>query len=430
MTPQHSNITTTQYSKLFKYSILISLALLPTLFFSYSRSTTKIAIAIYSICLLALIFDKTKGDKKEKSFLYWWIIFSLCSFFLATGISQIINESFVPNRLDSPSRLLFSSLIFYAVYRYEINFNKLLKIVIPLGTLFFLIYLILWPENSILAKNRWVGRLSLPAIDPILLSTWLTCYGLICLSFIEFKSTSTNAIKNIIFFSAFLVTILVALITESRTSWLATPIYVSFLILKQKKLILKIGLVVIITLSILFLINYTSNALIRINQAIFEASSYFNGGSKESSVGYRIDMGMLAFKALSLKPFFGWGEQLFLTQDLSEYLSINFMSSTLFLAKNSGFHNDFYAAIVRSGLLGAFAYISTFFTPLILFIHFHLKGETHSKQTCSSGIAIIITCIIASITVEILAYKYSVSIFGYLIAGIMAQVLRENQSTK
>jgi O-antigen ligase len=138
-------------------------------------------------------------------------------------------------------------------------------------------------------------------------------------------------------------------------------------------------------------------------------------------------MGMLAFKALSLKPLFGWSENLFLTPSIADLSATHYTPSTLFLAKHTGFHNDFYAAIVRSGSLGAFAYACTFFTPLLLFIHLIIRGKSYSKSTCFSGLAIIITCVIASMTVEVIAYKYSVSLFGFLIAGIMAQALWEYQ---
>jgi O-antigen ligase len=190
---------------------------------------------------------------------------------------------------------------------------------------------------------------------------------------------------------------------------------------------IKIGFFLVTTLLMLYFINHLSSSIARIDQAVMEIRNYFNGTSKETSVGVRIDMGMLAFKALFLKPLFGWGENLFTTPDIANHLATHYTPSTIFLAKNTGFHNDLYSAIVRSGSLGAFAYLTTLITPLMLFAYFIVKGNPHSKPVCFSGLAVIISCIIASMTVEILAYKYSVSLFGYLIAGIMGQVLWQNQ---
>jgi O-antigen ligase len=282
-------------------------------------------------------------------------------------------------------------------------------------------------EQIRLGTEMWQGRLALPFIDPILLSTWLTCFGLLSLSFVKIQSNVVGWLKSTILIITFFTAIYIALLTDSRTSWLAVPILILVLAFNHSNKYIKIGFFLVTTFLLLYSINHLSSSMARIDQAVLEIKSYFNFSSKETSVGIRIDMGMLAFKALSLRPFFGWSENLFFTPDVANLLANHYTQPTLFLAKHTGFHNDFYAAIVRSGSLGAFAYACTFFTPLLLFIHLLIRGKSYSRSTCFSGLAIIITCIIASMTVEILSYKYSVSLFGYLIAGIMAQTLWENQ---
>jgi O-antigen ligase len=423
------NTPTQGFGTFLSYVLVVLLTALPIFFFSIGGSTTRIAIATYLVCLIALVFNAISSDKSATNYpkLYWWVIFSLWTYFLATGISQIANQSFVPNRLDAPSRLVFSGLIFYAVYHYRINFIKILKVAVPISIILFLLFLTFKNDQIVVAKNMWGGRLSLPFIDPILLSAWLTCFGLLCLSFINIQFKASSILKNTFFIATFITTIYIALITESRNSWFAIPLLASILIFKQPNKWLKIGFILFTTICIFYLINHVSSSLTRIDQAILEIKNYFNGTAKETSVGIRIDMGMLAFKALSLKPIFGWSENLFITPEIDNHLAMYYTPSTIFLAKYTGFHNDFYAAIVRSGSLGAFAFVTTLLTPLIVFIGFLFKGNASSRPVCFNGLAVIITCIIASMTAEILSYKYSVSLFGYLIAGIMAHVLWQNQ---
>lgn len=422
------NVQTNGFGTIISGVIVFLITMLPILFFCVEGSTTRIAITTYFVCLIALIFDKqTSANAPKKPVVYWWILFGLSSYLFATGISQIANDSFTPNRLDSPLRLALSGLIFYVVFRYKINFTKLLKFSVPIGITFLFIQLAFKPEQLQLGTKMWNGRLALPFIDPILLSAWLICFALLCMSFIKIKFNTTSLLKNIIFTVALVVAIYIALLTQSRTSWLAIPIFILISILNQSNKYVKVGFFLIFTLLILYLFIHVSSSLARIDQAILEIKNYFYSDLKATPVGIRIDMGMLAFKALSLKPLFGWSEQFFLTPDIALHLTNNYTPQTLFLAKNGGFHNDFYAAIVRSGLLGAFAYTCTLFTPLLLFISLVKRGNCYSRSVCFSGLAIIITCIIASLTVEILAYKYSVSLFGYLITGTMAQALWQNE---
>jgi O-antigen ligase len=413
-------------------SIIVFLfTMLPILFFSLGGSTTRIAISIYIICFISLIFNRQSSfNNPRKPFIYWWIIFSLSSYLLATSISQFANDSFTPNRLDAPLRIALSGLIFYTVFRYKINFTKLLKFSIPIGIGLLFVQMFFESEQIKLGTEMWQGRLALPFIDPILLSTWLTCFGLLSLSFIKIQFNVVGFLKSMILIVTFFTAIYIALLTDSRTSWLSIPILILILTFNQRGKYIKIGFLLVSTLLVLYLINHLNNSMARIDQAVLEIKNYFNGSSKETSVGVRIDMGMLAFKALSLKPFFGWSENLFFTPNIADFLANHYAPPTLFLAKETGFHNDLYAAIVRSGSLGAFAYACTFFTPMFLFIYFLIRGNNYLRSTCFGGLAIIITCTIASMTAEIISYKYSVSLFGYLIAGTMAQTLWENQEVK
>lgn len=419
-------------SKLLSLSVVVSLLTQPVFFFSISGWATRIGIATYLLCLLAFIFDRNSPNNQTSPYpkLYWWIFFSLCTFFLATAISQIANQTFTPNRLDSPSRLLFSTLIFYAVYRYKIDFVKILKISIPLSLFFLLLYMEFNSKQIELAKSFWGGRLSLPFIDPILLSTWLTCFGLLSLSFFKSDFQFFSIIKNIIFISSSVIFIYIALTTESRTGWLAIPVVILILTFKPSTTWIKVFYLIMASAAILYFASTMSTTATRIDQAILEMRNFLNGSFKESSVGIRMEMGNLALKALSWKPFFGWSESLFTTSEIKIHLNSHFTPSTLHLGQHTGFHNDFYAAIVRSGSLGIFAYASTFLTPLFFFLYLFFKGDFESRLIASNGLAVIITCIIASMTVEILAYKYSVTIFSYLISGLMAQALWINQVWK
>lgn len=419
-------------SQFISFSIVALLIAQPIFLFSIGGWVTRVGIAIYVACLISLLFDRLAPQQEniKHTKLYWWIIFSLGTYFLATGLSQIVNGTFVPNRLDAPSRLLFSILIFYAVFKYRIDFSKILQISIPLSIAFFFLFIELKPDQITLAKSFWGGRYSLPFIDPILLSAWLTCFGLICLTFTNDEVKFSSIAKNIIFILVFGSTLFMAFTTESRTGWLAIPITLIIFLFKPFKLWAKL-LIILIALAFLIYIVMTFPAILnRLELAQLELRTYFTTRFQVTSVGARMEMGALAIKALSLKPYFGWSETLFTNQEIASYLTKTYAEYTLFLAKNTGFHSDVYAAMVRSGALGIFAYLATFLTPLLLFFYLLIKGAKEVKNIALAGLATIVTCMIASATVEILAYKYSVTIFSYLIAGLMAQALWKHQVSK
>jgi hypothetical protein len=420
-----------QFSNFISFVIVALLLAQPIFLFSIGGWVTRVGIAIYLACLFSLLFDKLAPQKvKTKTTkLYWWIVFTLGTYFLATGLSQLVNWTFVPNRLDAPSRLLFSTLIFYAVFRYRIDFSKILKISIPLSIAFFFIFIEFNPDQ-LLSKSSWEGRYSLPFIDPILLSVWLTCFGLICLMFTNDEVNFLSFTKNLIYMLCFGLTIFMAFSTETRSGLIAIPVILIIFFFKPFKLWAKLLIILIALACIMYFAMSLPAFFARINSAFLELKTYFTTGFHVTSVGIRMEMGALAFEALSLRPYFGWSETLFTNPEIAIYLTKTYAEFTLFIAKNSGFHSDIYAAMVRSGALGIFAYFSTFLTPLLLFFYLFFKGVKEVKNISLMGLTTIITCMIASATVEILAYKYSVTIFSYLIAGLMGEALWKNQASK
>jgi hypothetical protein len=239
------------------FSIVALLIAQPIFLFSIGGWVTRVGIAIYVACLISLLFDRLAQQQEniKPTKLYWWFVFSLGTYFLATGLSQIVNGTFVPNRLDAPSRLLFSILIFYAVFKYRIDFSKILQISIPLSIAFFFIFIELRPDQITLAKSFWGGRYSLPFIDPILLSAWLSCFGLICLTFTNDEVKFSSIVKNIIFMLVFGLTVFMAFITESRTGWLAIPVTLIIFLFKPFKLWAKLLITLISLACVIYMVT-------------------------------------------------------------------------------------------------------------------------------------------------------------------------------
>ncbi len=421
-----------QFSKIISCSIVTLLFAQTIFIFSIGGWVTRVGTAIYVACLISLIFDRFSSQPANSKLtkLYCWIAFSLATYFLTTVLSQIVNSTFIPSRLDAPSRLLFSILIFYTVFKYRISFSKILKVSIPFGIAFFFIFIELNSDQMILNKSSWGGRFSLPFMDPILLSVWLTCFGLICLTFTNDEVKFLSFIKNFIYMLCFALTVFMAFITESRSGWLAIPITLIFFLFKPFKLWAKLLITLTALACLIYMVITLPTILSRLEVALIELKAYFTTEALVTSVGARMEMGAIAIKALSLRPYFGWSETLFSDPEIASYLTKTYTDHTLFLAKNAGFHSDIYASMVRSGALGIFAYLATFLTPLFLFFFLLIRASGEVKNTAMTGLATIITCIIASITVEILPYKFSITIFSYLISGLMAQALWENQLSK
>jgi O-antigen ligase len=121
--------------------------------------------------------------------------------------------------------------------------------------------------------------------------------------------------------------------------------------------------------------------------------------------------------------FFGFGEKYLIisAQKFYDYLPSN-LHQSLYILIGVGPHSDFLAKLLASGIIGALAYVLTFFIPLSFFLKFIGHSLLNLRVTARLGTAYLIGIMIAGLFNETLSLKYLCSFYGLFLAIFLASI--------
>ena len=78
--------------------------------------------------------------------------------------------------------------------------------------------------------------------------------------------------------------------------------------------------------------------------------------------------------------------------------------------------------------MGGISVIGLFFIPLTIFIKYARHHSTKVAKASQLGLAYITCITICSISIEVFNLKYLSSFYGLIIAGLMSQIITEQDS--
>lgn len=396
-------------------SFLSSILTISLLILPLSYMTVKGAFGIQAaLCLLLSILILTIDIKSVSAFFHekysFLILFTLTAIILSVLIGQVTRGQFIFKNYDGPSRLLLALPILIAIFKLKIDFGKVLSFSLPLALLLIFIY-------AASGSHNYGDRLTTDYLDPIFWGNFSIIMGLMCLASIE----DTDSIPMKIYkLSGLGLGVTMSILSQSRAGWVAAvALIVIWLFINRKQLTLKkLILYSLLTIAALIALYLTANNFhSRIDTAILEIIHWSNRTQTESSTGYRLTMWKMTAYLFSLSPWFGYGEYATLPILGDTYIQSFADAESIRTIQCCGPHNEIAAQALRSGLLGVFALLATYFLPAYIFI----KSKAH--QSKSMGIIFCMGIFICGFGTEMLALRVSYTFYAILLAGLLATSL-------
>jgi O-antigen ligase len=389
---------------------IISLLLLPFGFMTFKGLFGALSVICLLLSLLVLRLKQVNSKnffKEEHSFL---IILYLSTTTISLLLTQIIRGDFSAAAYDGPIRLLAALPILIAIYKYRINFPKLVSLVIPGALLGILLYAKFNPGPD-------PARLSNYYLDPIFWGNYSIILGF--LSFASIQSEDRFFIK-IYKISGFVLGISMSLMSQSRAGWIAAIGMVLVLLainwkdLTFKKFITYVFLIASILVSLYFFID---GFKIRIESAISEILIWHSNTQNISSTGIRLNMWKMSIHLFSLSPWVGYGELSTLPVTNDPYILSFADSDSIITIQCCGPHNELAAQALRSGIFGIFSFVATYFIPIFIFI------KSKRTQTTLMGMMLCVGIFICSFATEMLGLKLSYTFYAIFVSGFIATAL-------
>jgi O-antigen ligase len=397
--------------------ILVIIAIAPIFSLIIKGWINGCIFLLFFLCTYSLIAQKNIGSKKINRLVFLGILV-LASNFLLVLIAQLFHEKIALKSFDAPLRILLCIPIFLFLLKNKTNVEDLFRWTLPLTliTTFFYLYL-----NK---GYYWGERAATSYSDPNALGSYIVC--ILGLTMLTIQRKGFHIFYDLFYWVLWSLSIFVgfyiAIQAGTRGSFLAIPIivfaFVKSLSVSQKNKFLLLGLIISL-LILTSLINSYFQA--RIFSGYLEIHQWFNGSQTESSAGYRLSMFKLSIELISQKLLAGYGEFGYKEYLMNITKAGDYSAQAIQIMMTAGPHSTLFETTLNYGLIGLLGYIFLMFAPIYIFY----KSKLTSKWR---GICFILSMLIMGQSIHIFTLKYTSSLFGLLLAWLLSDVIKENQT--
>jgi O-antigen ligase len=382
-----------------------------------------------------LLFLLALYDIYRQPQLYWplwadrrigWLTAALASAFIAILISQTLRWDFHPQAYDAPLRPLAGILVLLFLTARRVNFVKLFQWTCPLAVLIGAAELLVASDPY----HLWGGRLSNYFVDPLSLGQYMLLLGILSAYMINLVEKD-SIIAVILKLAAFIVGLTASVLTESRSAWLAIPVFFLIWIFAVARIrnvkAIAIGVVVLLVVCALAYL-YVPPIHLRLDSALNDYRRYFDGGTRDTSGGLRLSLLRAAWHLFLTQPLYGFGDGG--TPPLQSIPTIQpFYTELLqYALVHNGAHNELFQNMIRSGIFGIISTVLMFGVPLFLFWSAAASRIKEAFAAGVVGLGYIVGVFCFSLTTEAFALKYLVTFYALMVAALAAQIISAEQN--
>ena len=354
-----------------------------------------------------------------------WLVAALAAPLVAVAAVQLLRHEFVPRYFDAPLRLFMAGVILVYLLARRIDFLRLAGIVFPLGVLLSAAYLFGYPGA---AKYFWTyNRMATYFMDPLTLAAHITIAGFVSLFLVDAGGTDPVWLR-VLKYCALGAALAVSIATGSRSGWVMVPLLVSLWLIGHHRVRHPMQVLFsVFAISVACFALYWGSDVVhaRVAKGIEDVVGYFDGGSKDTSLGVRLSLVRANWILFLQNPLYGWG-----FQSLPVLSSIPQMAGFYTPALEgyfvrSGGHNELLQNMMRMGVLGLVSRLMLFLVPAVLFARAARSALPRRRCAGYVGLVAVIGYFTASFSMEVFNLLYASSFYGLLIASFAAVALQE-----
>ena len=326
--------------------------------------------------------------------------------------------------LNGPSRLFLAGVAFLWMNYKKVRFLDAFQIICSISIIL-TIFFATRPDAGVLHD-----RLTTSLIDVDAFSQQICLLGLLQVLLLLFRPT-TSRVVLVMSLISILLAAKMGVASNGRGGWIVIPpvlLIAAFLYKGNKLKLLSFALFIFFGLSLMLAMNKSFYA--RVTSIYSETKAWFSGDPRAGGGG-RLTMWTISWELIKQNPVKGYASKHNLwgpvyQMDSSRYLRNNFRCEDADMARiilcETGEHNEYLHEFLNNGIFGFLAKLLLLLIPLGVFI-IKLKNSGPDDYALSViGICFVVAFMIFGITQGPFAYKFICSFYGFVMAGLNAQI--------
>ena len=405
-------------SAVIERSIAFLLVIYPVLLLTLKGGVNASFLALLLLSISLLIFaDKTDLRAildRDAAFYAGAMAF----FLVPIWLSQSYHHHYAAHSYDAASRYLLAVPVFMLLRRVRFEVIAKVQYGFPLGAIAGLL-----AAKEIIRPEWPHARLGVDFLNVIYFGDLALMLGILSLFSLNWAGRDSPALR-ILKVLGFLAGIYASVRSDTRGGWVAAPVFLLiFLYFKagniSRKSLFATLFIVVAAIFSAYIFNQRVHE--RVDLAANEIAG-FHQGSRDTSIGIRLQLWQAAIAEFRQNPVFGVGPGNF----WAPLKSMREAGEITQLAEDTGHaqvHNELLSKLAELGVFGLVSILLIYLVPLKIFIQSARSNMRRKKQSGILGIALVSGFFIFGLTVEILDLTMTAAFYSLTVAVFLAASL-------
>lgn len=398
--------------------LVLGLAVLP---YFVVRGWMSAAIVMLGVGALFALHQRAYWRKILDQQALLVVMGALCAPLLAAALVQAAHGQFVARSFDPLVRLVLAALLLAYLYIHRVSWLPVARVALPIAILVG----VAWIYSPWVLKYhaQWGNRVASQFMDPLMLAQHASLAAFLCLFLIRKEAPRALTALQV---AAVVAGIGVSLATGSRTGWGMIPVIALLWLASmgwlKRPVHLAAGLALVALLSVGL---YAGSTTVhhRLVEAEQEIRSFFDGTTRNTSIGVRLTMYGIAWEAFWAKPLLGWGFTQVPTPQTLPVIAPYWNDLIRSTLTDTGAHNEWLQSSIRMGIVGWLSRLAMFGVPLLVFLRAARSQSPERKTAGYLGLVVLIAYLSAGMTTEVMHLVFTASYFGFMVATLGAIAL-------
>jgi O-antigen ligase len=395
--------------------------LLPIFSMTIKGWVNSISILLFLIACFQTLSNPTVFFKSRGK-IFWLLFISLLMPFLAELIVQVGRGDIVWNNLDGPSRFFAAAIFFVFLTRTQSDFLRCISSG-ALAAVFVTSFSVL-----IFTDQYWGGgRAATYFVDPITLPVYLVAALSLVRPTALTWGSKRDRIMSFSVIGAFVLVCIVAVLSQSRTSWVAFVALLEMMIFfatrENKRIFVLMNLILLASVFLSFQIVDSLQA--RLSQAFSDIHGYIRGDG-DTSIGLRIGLMWMDIKLFFGFPLFGIADGQLPPREWFSARGLE-VSATLYQQKLlTGSHSEIFAHLCRKGIFAIPVIFALFLIPIFYFLKSLMSEDMSVRDDAMIAVKFVAVIFLSSLTIQVFNLKWTSTFYAFVLAVIFSQIFRKS----
>lgn len=411
-------------SSYFKWPVFLAIMLFPV--FSISLHNVGNA-CLFSLLILAIVAGVCRYKPMDTKFSqllkdYWPLHLAMASLAIAVLLNQVFTGKFGIKYYDTALRIALFAPVLWVVLALPLNYLKKIQWAFVLGIFVAVI------KGYLLTSGGTIRPYNIGFLATIPFSDMALLFGVIALISIGWNNLNEK-LAVLLKVLACGAGIYVTILSQTRGSWLAIPVFAmtALMLFRNLRIRYRLGILIVTLVTLGAVCTYSDVVRTRIAAAKADMTQYADQENVDTSLGFRLQLWRASWELFKENPVVGVGRENF--SDGLESLAARNVITPL-AGSFSHSHNEILFNMAILGAFGLLAILSIYLVPGYYFARELKHPDSIVRTAAGMGLVLCLGFFVFGLTDMMFFWSVLGGVYSMSVAAFFACIVKRKKELK